>query len=143
MGDEFLQRIRGHRRRDNDRMRRHGGHADQREVLDGIPGQVLHHGRIAGVIAIILQQDRMPIRRRARHGIDRKVAIGAGAVFHHHWLAERLAHGFLKQPGGEICPPARRVWHHHGDGPVREGRLRAKAGGGGEQRARGKKGAAR
>ena len=63
MGDEFLQRIRRHRRCYDDRMRRHGRHPNQRQILDRVPSQVLHHRRIAGVKAIILQQDRMPIRR--------------------------------------------------------------------------------
>ena len=143
MGDEFLEIIRRHRGRHNDRMRRHGRHAHQREVLDGIPSQVLHHGRIAGVIAIILQQDRMPIRRGARHGIDRQIAIGPRTVFHHHRLAEPLAHRFLKQARGEIRPPARRIGHHHGDRAVREGRLRLQAGWCGEQAAGGKQGATR
>jgi len=60
-------------------------------------------------------QQALPIRRVAHDAFGRDQRIGAGAVFHHHGLAEQPLHFLPQHAGNHIRWPARGEAHHEPD----------------------------
>jgi hypothetical protein len=110
----------------------------------GIPGQVRDHRGVAGVIARILQQQRVSVRHGPHNRLNGDVAIGAGAVLDDDGLAEQPRQAVLKQASGEIGAAAGRVGHDDGNGAagwrLGEGRRTGHREAGGEECAAGEAG---
>ena len=88
---------------------------DRNEIFGGIecePGQISEH-RIRAQAA---HEQRVAVGRRARGRFGAERSCAAGAVFHHHRLARRLAQSLRDDPRQRIGKPARRERHDDLDG---------------------------
>ena len=100
--------------------------ADRGEILLGIIAGAGHDGRVDGHGAAGGHNQRMAIGGLGGDMAGRDGPRGAGAVFHHHILAERGLHGGGHQARHQIIRPTRGKGHHQHHGPAwRPGALRA------------------
>ena len=90
-----------------------GRHArDRHQVPEWIEAHLGIDVRVDGDQAVGTEQQGVAIGRRLRHLVAGDVAVGAGAVFHHHRLAQALGELLRQQAGGDVGGAARRDRHH-------------------------------
>ncbi len=117
--DELRYRARGKRRRGNHDQAAGGEKTgDWREVGQCVVRQLAVDVRIAGVAAGSHQQ-RVTIRRRARHRLAREHAIRAGAIVGHDLLAENYAQPRGQNARDRVRSAARRRRHEQPDRALR------------------------
>ena len=88
------------------------------EIRDRVEGQRWHGGRREDMHRSVGNQQRIAIRRLLRDEIRADHAARAGAVFHHHGLAQRLGKGRGHQAAHGIHQATRRELRDQADGPA-------------------------
>ena len=112
--DEFLERARLQRGMHDQHQHVGGELGDRREVLDGVVGEVVHQARVDDMVRGVEQQ-RVAVRRRARHDGRADVAAGPAAVLDHHGLAPALRELLAEDAAEGIGRSAGRERHHQLD----------------------------
>ena len=91
-------------------MRRKPRHGDTDEIIDGVVRHASNQRRHRCMRTI--DQHRVSIRRGPRDIFSANHAACAGAVFHHHGLAQNVSGRFGDDAAHNVIRPTRREWHH-------------------------------
>ena len=118
--DELGQRLRLHRRIDDQHVRRLRGQCNRREVLDRIVRYLLVEHGIERQRAR-RHQEGVAVVRRARDALDTDHVAGAGAVLDEELLLERLGEMIRHHARDDVGAAGGRRGHDDAHGPVRPG----------------------
>ena len=116
---EFLQALRRNRRADSEHHLGRYQRGDGHEVLQGIERQVRVKMRADDDLAVLAEEQRVPVGRGFCGELAREVSVRARAVLHDHRLAERLAEPGGEHPRDRVGRAAGGVGHEQTDRPVR------------------------
>ncbi|KAG1254438.1 hypothetical protein G6F65_017042 [Rhizopus arrhizus] len=123
------------RRHQDDRQVHQRGH--HRQIAERLVRQVLVQRRVQRQGAHACRHQRIAVRRGAGRFLRGDDSGGAGAIFHHHRLAQRVAHVLGDDAGRQVAAAAGAEWHQPADRMVRifrGGRTGGKCGGGRQRR---------
>ena len=104
--DELLDTRYAQRGMNREDERQDGERRHRREILSKVEAEIGIDGG-ASEIRCSAYEQRVAVRWGTSDELRRQAAAGARPAFHHHLLAERLAHGGADDAGGDI---GRRTW---------------------------------
>ena len=116
--DQFGDRVRGKLGVGRDHELRGHHLRDRHEILVHVERQRAVERR-ADRQAVGGEEDGVAVGRRLGERIGREIAARAGAILHHHRLAELLGELVAEEPGQGVDGAAGRERHDDADGPVR------------------------
>ena len=131
---EFLQRARGVRGADRDHHRQRAEQTEMGEIRHRIIGDVGEQRRARPMRGEVRHHDHVRITARLGHQVARQHAARAGAVLHHHRLADPRRKPLRHQAREDVGRARRREGHDPAHRPLRPGALRARGQRGGGQR---------
>jgi hypothetical protein len=111
--------VRAHRKK----QRRPRQCCDRHEILLRIVRELTDEQRTDGQQRGVDDQERVAVRRRRGYHGGRNTAIAAGAVFHHHGLADPVLQTLGEQTRGRVRHATGRIGHDQPDALTRIGRL--------------------
>ena len=134
MGDQLRNAARRHGRVHHEQARAECDQRDGGEVAHDVEGQVAVERGVGGVRAHGRHHQGVAVGGAAGHVLGGDVAGGAGAVLHHHGLAQPGGDALRHHAGGGVGAAARREADHEADRavgtPGGAGRRWLRAGGG-------------
>ena len=128
VGDEFLRRVDGQRRVDDQHVRRDRDERDRREVLHRVVRHLRVKARVHRVRRQRAHQDRVAVGRRLRDEVGADVAARAGPVVDDNALAPVLARLLRDGAADDVERSAGRKGDDELHRPVRIGRGGLRAG---------------
>ena len=117
-------------------QRRGHGHRDRRQILHRVERHIAIDRGVDGDGADMAEEHHMAIGGAALHLGHADIAIGAGAVVHHHGLAEQFGEARRHEPGIGVIA-AGGAGHDDAHRPARPGRLGLRQGWHGDGRGHG------
>jgi P-type Cu+ transporter len=108
---------------DGQRQRHIGDGGHRREVALHVVGQLGVEHRVGHKGGVVREQQGVAVRCGLGHHLGANAGVGARAVFHHHGLAQQLAHALGHAPPDDVGGAARGVGHDDAQGLARKAGL--------------------
>jgi hypothetical protein len=125
-GDELMDVAGGKVVRHQHDHRHLGEHRDRRQRRRHVDGGIGHH-EAQHCVGAVVEEQRVPVRRRAGHQLGRDDASAAHPVLDHDGLRQVRRHGLGQHAGADIGGATGREGHDQTDRAVREGQGRRRA----------------